>query len=403
MLEELAINRGKPIRDKDKDGFLIFGSPRIEQDEIDEVVDSLKKGWPGTGPKVEKFQNLFKEYVGSKHAVALNSCTAGLYLSLKVLDIKEGDEVITTPMTFVATANVIMHTGAIPVFVDVKKDTLNIDEDLIEKKITKKTKAILPVHMCGRPCNMDKIKDIAKSYNLYLIEDAAHSIEAAYKNQKIGNIGDLTCFSFYSTKNLTTGEGGMVTTNNQAWAEKIKILSLHGLDLDAWSRYSDQKCKTYTAIFPGYKYNMMDLQASLGIHQIKKLENYLKIRENIWKKYNESFKDLPIILPKEEKEENIKHARHLYTPLLALENLKVDRNAVREALYAENIGTGIHFISAHLHPAYKKRFEYEKEDFPNAEFISNRTISLPLSAKLTDKDVEDVINAVRKVVLYYAK
>ena len=257
----------QPTRPK-RDNLLVFGSPAIEQPEIDEVVKCLKSGWIGTGPRVNKFENRFKEYIGSKFALALNSCTAALHLAMTVSGVSQGDEVITTPMTFAATANAILHTGARPIFVDVEKETMNIDTNLIEKAITSKTKAILPVHFAGRPCKMDQIMKIAQKNNLLVIEDAAHAIEAKYKGKKIGNIGDMTCFSFYVTKNLVTGEGGMVTTNNEEMAKKIKMYGLHGMSKDAWTRFSDEGYKHYQVLFPGFKYNMTDIQASLGIHQI---------------------------------------------------------------------------------------------------------------------------------------
>jgi dTDP-4-amino-4,6-dideoxygalactose transaminase len=382
--------------------FLIFGSPKIEQEEIDEVVDSLKSGWISTGPKVAKFEALFKDYIGTKHALALNSCTAGLHLSMIVSGLKPGDEVITTPMTFGATGNSIIHTGAKPVFVDINLPTMNIDPDKIEEKITPKTRAILPVHFAGRPCQIEIIKDIAQKHNLLLIEDAAHSIEATYHGQKIGTIGDLTVFSFYVTKNLVTGEGGMITTDNDDYAEKIQTYALHGMSKGAWKRYSDEGFKPYRIIYPGFKYNMMDIQAALGIHQLKRIEKYLKRREEVWQRYDDAFKSLPLDTPPPA-EENTRHARHLYTILLKLEELKTDRDTIQQALYQKNIGTGIHFISLHLHPYYQDTFGYKRDDFPNAAFVSERTISLPLSARLSDEDVSDVIQAVTKVLKKYQK
>ncbi|OGL40515.1 MAG: UDP-4-amino-4,6-dideoxy-N-acetyl-beta-L-altrosamine transaminase [Candidatus Schekmanbacteria bacterium RIFCSPHIGHO2_02_FULL_38_11] len=396
--KELAINGGDPVRDK----FLVFGNPIIEKEEIEEVVASLKSGWIGTGPKVEKFENIFKEYVGSKFAIALNSCTAGLHLSLIVSGIQKGDEVITSPMTFCATANSIFHVGAKPIFVDIEKESMNIDPEKIKSVLTKKTKAIIPVHFAGRPCNMDAILEIAKENNLIVIEDAAHCIEGYYKEKKIGNIGNLTCFSFYVTKNIVTGEGGMVTTNNEEWADKIKMYGLHGLSRDAWKRYSDEGFKHYEVTFPGFKYNMMDLQASIGIHQMKRINKYLIKRNKIWKKYDDAFKDLPVSLPPKPENKTI-HARHLYTLILDIDRLKVDRDTVQKALQKENIGTGIHFISLHLHKYYRETFGFHIKDFPNAKYISERTISLPLSAKLTDKDIDDVTLAVRRVLEWYSK
>ncbi|MGQ9608955.1 MAG: DegT/DnrJ/EryC1/StrS family aminotransferase [bacterium] len=382
----------KPIRDS----FLIFGQPLIKEEEIQEVVDTLRSGWLGTGPKVHRFEDDFKKYIGCKHAVALNSCTAGLFLALEAIGVKPGDEVVTTPMTFAATANVITHHGAKPVFVDIERDTMNIDPNKIESAITPKTKAIIPVHFAGRPCKMDEIMDIAHRHNLFVIEDAAHATEACYKDKKIGNIGDITVFSFYVTKNLVTGEGGMITTNNDDWAEEIRIKSLHGISKDAWKRYSAEGFQSYEVIYPGYKFNMMDIQAALGIHQLSRIEENHKIREQYWKKYNSAFADVPeLILPIEDSN---RHARHLYTILIKLHKLKIDRNQFIDALKAENIGTGIHFVALHLHKYYKEKFGYKRGDFPNSEFVSDRTISLPLSAKLKNEDVNDVITAVKKII-----
>ena len=382
--------------------FLIFGSPKIEQEEIDEVVDSLKSGWISTGPKVAKFEALFKDYIGSKHALALNSCTAGLHLSMIVAGLKPGDEVITTPMTFGATGNSIIHSGAKPVFVDINLPAMNIDPFKIEEKITPKTKAILPVHFAGRPCNMRTITEVAQKHHLTIIEDAAHAIEATYHGQKIGTISDLTVFSFYVTKNLVTGEGGMITTDNDTYAEKIQTYALHGMSSGAWKRYSDEGFKHYGIVYPGFKYNMMDIQASLGIHQLKRIENYYKRRKEIWQRYDEAFCNLPLDTPPPP-EENTRHAYHLYTILLRLEELNTDRDTIQQALFEENIGTGIHFISLHLHPYYQETFGFKKDDFPNAAYVSERTISLPFSSKLSDEDVDDVIKTVTKVLKKYKK
>lgn len=390
---KLAIDGGKPVRDD----FLVFGSPDIREPEIKEVENTLRSGWLGTGPKTHKFENDFKKYIGCKHALALNSCTAGLHLALNVIGVRPGDEVITTPMTFASTANVIVHQGARPVFVDIERDTMNIDPDKIEEAITPKTKAVIPVHVAGRPCKMDEIMDIARRHNLYVIEDAAHAVEAWYKDQKVGNIGDIAAFSFYVTKNVVTGEGGMVTTNNDEWAEEIRIRRLHGLSKDAWKRYSAEGFQPYEVLYPGYKYNMTDIQASLGIHQLARVEENWKIRDRIWKRYNEAFSQIPeIITPLEEK--GIRHAHHLYTILLRLEQLKIDRNQFIEALKAENIGTGIHYVTLHLHKYYRETFGFKRGDFPNAEWVSDRTVSLPLSPKLTAEDVGHVIKGVSKIL-----
>lgn len=396
MTTQLAIAGGKPVRDS----FLVFGSPLIEEDEIREVEATLRSGWLGTGPKVSKFEEMFRAYIGCRHALALSSCTASLYLSLLVAGIGPGDEVITTPMTFAATANVIVHLGARPIFADIDRTTMNIDPTQIERRITSKTKAIIPVHLAGRPCNMNAIMNIARRHHLLVIEDAAHAIEAEFKGQKVGNIGDLTCFSFYVTKNLVTGEGGMVTTNYDEWADKVQIYGLHGMSKGAWKRYSDEGFKHYQIVYPGYKYNMMDIQASIGIHQLPRLERYLKRREEIWLRYDIAFASLPVIRPAPA-ENNTKHARHLYTLLLDVDNLRTDRDTIQQALNSENIGTGIHFVSLHLHDYYARTYGYCRGDFPNAEYVSDRTISLPLSAKLTDQDVGDVIAGLQKVIGYY--
>ena len=367
--------------------FLVFGSPMIEQPEIDEVVASLKSGWLGTGPKAHKFEEMFKEYKGSKYAVALNSCTAALHLSMLAIGIKPGDEVIVPTMTFASTASVIIHAGGIPVFADCKKDTMNIDPDDIERKISPKTKAIIPVHFAGRACNMDAIMDIANRHDLKVVEDCAHAIETEYHGKKAGTFGDLGCFSFYVTKNIVTGEGGMAITDNEEYANMIKIMALHGMSKDAWKRFSDSGYKHYQVLYAGYKYNMMDIQAAIGIHQLPRVNKYWNRRQEIWNSYNESFEDLPVFTPAPV-EPDTKHSYHLYTLLLDVANLKMTKR---------NIGVGVHYIALHLHPYYQKKFGYKSGDFTNAELISDRTVSLPVSAKLSDDDVNDVIEAVMEI------
>jgi len=400
FLEKPAIAGGKPTRPKEQ--YLVFGQPDIQQPEIDEVVSTLKSLWIGTGPKVSKFEEDFRNYIGAKNAVAVNSCTAAMHLSMIVAGIRQGDEVITTPMTFAATANCIIHCNARPVFADIEKESMNINPREIEKKITKKTKAIIPVHFAGRPCNMDEISAIAQEHNLIVVEDCAHAIESVYKGRKIGTISDFSCFSFYVTKNLTTAEGGMVTTGNEGFASEIKVNALHGLSKDAWKRYSDEGFKHYQVMHPGFKYNMTDIQAALGIHQLARVSENLKKREAVCKKYDRAFKDLPLILPARP-EANTVHARHLYTPLLKLEEVKCSRDDVMAALHAEGIGTGIHFLSLHEHHYYRETFGFKPSDFPNAKFVSDRTFSLPLSPKLSEKDTDDVISAVSRILEHYKK
>ena len=394
-MSKLAIDGGKPVRAKED--FLVFGAPLIEEPEIEEVVDSMRRRWVGTGPKVRKFEEDFGAYKGTKHAIALNSCTAALHLSMFAAGIGQGGEVITTPMTFCATINAIIHCGSTPVLADCDRNTMNILPEQIEKKVTAKTKAILPVHFAGRCCDMNPIMDIARAYDLMVIEDCAHAIESEYHGIKAGLFGDIGCFSFYVTKNIITGEGGMVITDDDRFAERIKVLGLHGMSKDAWKRFSDEGYKHYQVIHAGYKYNMMDIQAAMGIHQLKRVDKYWQRRKNIWDKYNVAFKDLSCITPAEP-EPDTRHAYHLYTPLINIDKLGKSRDWVLNALTAENIGVGVHYLPVHLHPFYRKTFGWKEGDFPNAEWIGERTLSLPLSAALNKKDVEDVIEAVCKVV-----
>jgi dTDP-4-amino-4,6-dideoxygalactose transaminase len=385
---------GKELTRKE---YLIFGAPQILDDEIQEVVDSMKSGWLGTGPKVAKFENAFCAYVGVAHAMAVNSCTAGLHLSMIVAGLGPGDEVITTPMTFCATVNSIIHTGATPVLVDCYRDTQLIDPQQIEDAITPRTRAIVPVHFAGRPCDMDAIMDIAARHHLLVIEDAAHAIETVYKGRKIGTIGDLTSFSFYVTKNVVTGEGGIVTTNRPEFADKIKMYGLHGMSRDAWKRYSDDGFKHYQVVFPGFKYNMMDLQAAIGIHQLSRVEQNWQRRDDIWKIYNQAFANLPVDLPAPDERDTI-HARHLYTLMIDSGRCGVTRDLFMQKLHELNIGTGVHYLGVHLHPYYRDRFGYTPQTFPNATWISDRTVSLPLSPSLSNSDVEDVIGVVTQVL-----
>jgi dTDP-4-amino-4,6-dideoxygalactose transaminase len=373
--------------------FLVFGAPFIEDAEIAEVVDSLRSGWLGTGPKVARFEELFRGYTGAEHAIAVSSCTAALHLGLVAAGIGPGMEVITTAMTFVATANAIVHTGAVPVLTDCDRGTGLMDPARVEAAITPRTRAIIPVHLYGRPCAADALMDLARRHDLVVIEDAAHAIGASYRGRKIGTIGHMTAFSFYVTKNMTTGEGGMVTTADPALAESIRRHALHGLSHDAWARFSDAGYRHYTATVAGFKYNMTDLQAALGIHQIAKLERGLKRRHEIWQRYDQAFAGLPVELPPPAEADTV-HARHLYTLGIDSTRVRVSRDAFMDRLHGRGIGTGVHFIGVHLQPYYAQRFGHRPEDFPNATWISERTISLPLSARLSDEDVEAVIGAV---------
>jgi len=382
---------------KRRDEFLIFSLPLIGDEEIEEVVKTLKSGWLGSGPKVAQFEEDFKSYKNADNAVALSSCTAALHLSLIAIGITTGDEVITTPLTFCATVNSIIHAGGTPILADIDPKTLNIDPKEILKKISPKTKAIIPVHFAGRPCEMDEIMAIAKEHNLIIIEDCAHAIETEYKGQKAGNIGDLGCFSFYVTKNIVTGEGGMVLTGNKDYASRIKTLGLHGMSKDAWKRFGDDGYKHYQVVECGFKYNMMDLQASIGIHQLKQVDNYWKRRENIWLRYMDELKNLPIDLPSDITDD-IKHGYHLFTIMVEKEKCGYTRDEFIERLKEYNIGIGVHYMSIPEHPYYQQTFGWKPEDTPFAMKAGRSTISIPLSAKLTDKDVDDVIFAIRDIL-----
>ena len=380
----------QPVRSKEN--FLVFGSPAIEEDEIQEVIHSMKSGWLGTGPKVARFEEDFRRYKDAPYAVAVNSGTAALHLSLLAAGLQQGDEVITTPLTFCATINAIIHADATPVLADVNPVTMNIDPVEVERKISPKTKAILPVHFAGRPCDMDALRNIANRHNLKIIEDCAHAIETEYKGRKAGTFGDFGCFSFYVTKNVVTGEGGMVLTKTEEDASRIKMLALHGMNRDAWKRFSDEGYKHYYVIECGFKYNMMDLQAAIGIHQLKRVESNWLQRQKIWNRYNEALEGLPLTTPVDP-ESSSKHAYHLYTILVDQEKTGISRDEFLEAMTAHNIGVGVHYLSIAEHPYYQKIFGFKPEDHPFSMSIGRQIVSLPLSAKLRNEDIEDVISA----------
>ena len=388
----------KPVRDT----FLIFGSPQILDTEIDEVVATLRSGWIGTGPRVAKFEQSFRGYIGASHAIAVNSCTAGLHLAMLAIGLSPGDEVIVPSMTFAATANTVIHAGGKPVLTDCDRRTLCIDTEDVDRRITPRTRAIIPVHFAGRACDMDTILDLARSHDLKIVEDCAHAIETLYHCKHMGTFGDYGAFSFYVTKNVVTGEGGMIATSNSDAANKIKVLALHGLSGDAWRRFSDSGFKHYEVVAPGFKYNMMDIQAALGLHQLERVEANLVRRQEIWSRYDEAFQNLPVFLHPSE-EEGTRHARHLYTLILDIDKLRLGRDEVMSALHKQNIGTGVHYRALHLHQYYRETFGYNRGEFPNAEWLSDRTLSLPLSPKLTDDDVDDVIFAVRNTLKHYVR
>lgn len=381
--------------------FLEFSPPVIGDDEVNAVVETLRSSWITTGPKTKEFEKKFAEKFGAPAALAVNSCTAALHTALVGLGIGPGDEVITTPMTFCSTVNVIEQVGARPVLVDVEPDTLNIDPDKIEDAVTAKTKAIMPVHYSGHPVDLDAIYDIAERHNLFVVQDAAHAVSAKYKGRYIGTGGTVAAFSFYATKNMTTAEGGMLT-GTPDFVEKCRIISLHGMSRDAWNRYSKEGSWYYEVLLPGFKYNMTDIQASLGLVQLEKLESFQLRRAEIVAKYNQEFKNYDALEVPVAKAE-VEHAWHLYVLKLNLEALRINRNQFIEELKVRNIGTSVHFIPIHLHPYYRDKYGYKPEDFPVAFNNYQRILSLPLHAGLSDNDVQDVIAAVVEIVKKYSR
>lgn len=380
----------EPVRDE----FLVFGRPQITEEEIAEVVATLRSGWIGQGPKVAAFEQAFAEYVGSPYAVAVSSCTAALHLALVAIGVEPGDEVVVPSMTFAASANAVIHAGARPVLADVDRETGCLTAEHVERVLTPRTRAIVPVHYAGRMCEMDGLTALAERHGLRIVEDCAHAIETTAGGRHAGTIGDYGTFSFYVTKNVVTAEGGMVTTSDPEAAGRIKRLALHGLSADAWKRFSDSGFKHYEVVEPGFKYNMTDLQASLGLHQLARVEASLRRRQEIWSAYDAAFADLPVFLPAPE-EPGTRHARHLYTILVDVDRLPATRDDVLSELHRLRIGTGVHYRALHLHRYYRETFGYAEGDFPNAEWISDRTLSLPLGPGLDGRDVEDVVASVR--------
>ena len=397
VIETPAIAGGPPARTE----FLPFAKPTFGREEEEEVIDSLRSGWITTGPKVQRLESKFCDYLGVKHAIAVSSCTAALHVSLAALSIGPGDEVITSPVTWPATANAVIQLGAKPVFVDVEPDTLNIDPTLIEAQITPRTRAIIPVHMAGQACDMDAIQAIADRHGITVIEDAAHAIGASYRGRKIGTLSPLTCFSFYPTKNMTTIEGGLVTTESDELADKIRVLSFAGISRDAWKRYSKTGSHHWKLLYPGYKYNMTDIQAAVGLHQIGKLDQFIERREALVRRYREMLAGTPGISWLADRHWG-RHARHLFEILVEPDALTIDRDGFLDALKAENIGTGIHFISLHLQPYYET-MGYRPSSLPEADWISQRIISLPLYPSMTEQDIEDVAGAVRRIATHYRR
>ncbi|PZS25310.1 MAG: UDP-4-amino-4,6-dideoxy-N-acetyl-beta-L-altrosamine transaminase [Pseudonocardiales bacterium] len=380
-----------------RENFLIFGSPTIGESEIAEVVASLRSGWVGTGPKVGRFETMLTEYVGAPHARCVSSCTAALILALQVLGLGAGDEVLVPAMTFVASANAVEHAGATPVLVDSEPGTGLLDLEAAEAAITERTRAIMPVHLAGRPIDMDRLAALAQRHDLRIVEDAAHAIGAEWRGRRIGAFGNVTAFSFYVTKNISTIEGGALLTASAELAEEVERLALHGLSVGAWQRFSDAGYKHYEVVRPGYKYNMTDVQAALGLHQLPQLDAWIERRAELWARYDDLLADLPVATPPPA-EPDTRHARHLYQILVGTE-APLDRDALLAGLHERRIGTGVHYRGVHLHPYYRDRYGLAPEDFPVATSISDRTLSLPLDPKVTAADQDDVVAALRELLV----
>jgi len=384
---------GQPVRET----FLPFALPDLGEEEINEVVDTLRSGWLSVGPKTKEFETRFRDYIGSREAVAVSSCTAALHLALVAARIGEGDEVITSPTTFCATANVVVHQRANPVLADICEDDMGLDPAQVEAKITPRTRAIIPVHMAGHPCRMDEILDVARRHNLLVIEDAAHAAGAVYKGRRIGTLGDVTAFSFYATKTMTTGEGGMLTTDDEELAAEMRVWGLHGMSRDAWKRYTLAGSWYYEVVAPGFKYNMTDVGAALGLHQLARLERFRELRQHYADMYTAAFAEMPEIQTPAVSPDVV-HAWHLYVIRLTPGALSIDRAQFIDELRRHNIGTSVHFIPLHLHPFYQKAFGYTRGDFPVAESVYEGAISLPFYTRMTETDVFSVIEAVRRTV-----
>ncbi len=379
-----------------RDTFLVFGSPTIGEAEIAEVVDSLRSGWVGTGPKVQRFETMLGEYVGVPHCRCVSSCTAALILSMRLLGVGPGDEVLVPAMTFVASANAVEHTGATPVLIDSVPGTGLMDFEAAEAAITSATRAIMPVHLAGRPVDMDHLAALRDRHGLAVVEDAAHAIGAEWRGRKIGAFGNLTAFSFYVTKNVSTIEGGALATEDPEIAAEVERLALHGLSLGAWQRFSDVGFRHYEVVSPGFKFNMTDVQAALGLHQLPRLDAGIELRRQQWERYDELLAGLPLQTPLPP-DEGTKHARHLYQVLLD-PDAPLTRDQLLNALAARNIGTGVHYRGVHLHPFYRDKYGLRPEDFPVANAISEQTVSLPLSPKVTESDQHDVVFALTRLL-----
>jgi dTDP-4-amino-4,6-dideoxygalactose transaminase len=377
--------------------FLPFAKPDLHVEEIDEVVSVLKSGWLTTGPRVQRFETALKDYLGAPHVLAVSSATAGLHLALLALGLQDGDEVITTPLTFAATLNTIVLAGGRPVLVDVDPATFNIDVDRVAAAITKRTKAIVPVHFAGLPVDLDPLYALADKHGLRVVEDCAHAIHTEYKGRRLGSFGDTQVFSFHPNKNMTTGEGGVIATRDAALAKAAAALRFHGIDRDAFNRFSKAGSQIYDVVAPGFKYNMMDIQAAIGLHQLKRLDGFIEARRKLAERYDKLFADWNSLTRPRPAPFAHRHAWHLYTVLIEEKACGIDRDGFIGAMKERNIGTGLHYTAAHLFSYYRDRYGYKPGDFPHAERIGAGIASLPLFPTMTTAEQDRVIAAMRDV------
>lgn len=380
-----------------RSSFLPFALPDMDQREVNAIAEVVQSGWVTTGPKTKEFEERFARAVGARHGVAVNSCTAAMHLALEAVGLRSGDEVITSPYTFAATAEVVRYFNARPVFVDVDATTLNLSVEGLENAITPKTRALIPVHYAGLAADMDPILSVSRQHRLRVVEDAAHAFPSTYYGRPVGSIGDLTCFSFYATKAITTGEGGMVTTDNADFADRCRVMSLHGISKDAWKRYTAKGSWYYEIIAPGYKYNMTDIAAAMGLVQLEKAEKMRQRREMIAERYHSAFRgraelQIPTGQP------DCQHSWHIYALRLNENHLQIDRARFVQELKKRSIGASVHFIPLHCHPYYRETYGYRPEDFPVAWREYRREVSLPIYSRMTDQDIDDVISAVLEIV-----
>jgi len=378
--------------------FLPFSRPDIGQDEINEVIEVLSSGWITSGPKVQAFEKAFAEYVGCPYALALSSCTAGLHLAMEMLDLKSGDEVITTSLTWPATVNMIHLCGGQPVFVDVERNTVNLDGSRVEKANTKRTRAIVPVHFAGQSCDLDGLRKICQSRGITLIEDAAHAVGSEYKGKRIGSSDNIAVFSFHPIKNMTTGEGGMITTHNEETYERLRLLRFHGVDKDAWKRYGLAEKEGYDLHLPGWKYNMTDIQAAIGLVQLKRLDEMIERREKLVALYDSLLSDVHELTLPANVPYSVRHARHLYTLIVDKDKTGIMRDEFMQEMKKLNIGTGLHFLAVHKLSFYRKHYPLPDGSLPETEYISERIVSLPLYSGMKEGDVHDVVAAIRDIL-----